>query len=420
MKWVPRNSDKSYKAVRTGSCLPHPVLMALVISLLGIPASPVAGSSGDIPGEPAAILTTILFYSPGCGGCQVVKGVLKEAKLAFGGRINVKMRNIDNIEVYKELIKYEEKYGSKENETLKIFVGSRYIAGPDNIVKKLQQVIKEELAKGSVTYNPGKSDTIGNLVGKEDKKTQAALVPIIGRFRNFRLLAVMGAGLIDGINPCAFTSIVFFISMLTYLGRSRRDILLVGIFFALAVFLTYLMLGLGAFKAIKVFSVSNKISSIITYLTATAAFVLGGYSLYDYIIFKKTQKPSKMKLQLPKAVKRKIQDIMQKKLRSRNLIIGAFVVGFLVSLLEAVCTGQVYLPTIVFVMKEPSLRVHAFFYLVIYNLMFIVPLLLVIAFVFGGLSSTRLISFAEGNLGFTKILLSIVFIGLGVLLVATH
>ena len=64
--------------------------------------------------------------------------------------------------------------------------------------------------------------------------------------------------------------------------------------------------------------------------------------------------------------------------------------GFVVSILEFTCTGQVYLPTILFVTNIPSMRVSATSYLVLYNVMFIVPLLIIFGIVYWGVTSEQL------------------------------
>ena len=59
----------------------------------------------------------------------------------------------------------------------------------------------------------------------------------------------MGAGLLDGLNPCAFATIVFMVNLLLLLGHSRRRILEVGLTYSAAVFVTYLLIGLGLFNS---------------------------------------------------------------------------------------------------------------------------------------------------------------------------
>jgi cytochrome c biogenesis protein CcdA len=100
-----------------------------------------------------------------------------------------------------------------------------------------------------------------------------------------------------------------------------------------------------------------------------------------------------------------------------NLIGTTFIVGFLVSLLEAVCTGQVYLPTIVFILKEPNLRLRAMFYLLLYNFMFIAPLLLILILAIIGKGSKKIEGFFRDRIALIKLFMFILFLGLGVFLI---
>jgi hypothetical protein len=88
---------------------------------------------------------------------------------------------------------------------------------------------------------------------------------------------------------------------------------------------------------------------------------------------------------------------------------AAFTAGILVSLFELACTGQVYLPTIVFVTGMVELRLTAIAYLILYNLMFIVPLVLVFGLTYWGTSSRQLTTFFQAKAGAIKLLTSILF-----------
>ena len=128
-----------------------------------------------------------------------------------------------------------------------------------------------------------------------------------------------------------------------------------------------------------------------------------------------------MLLQLPQNLKVRIHKIMGFFLRDKQksaprLALAALAVGFGVTLVEAVCTGQVYLPTCVLIMQDPEFRVRAAFYLVLYNLMFIVPLIMVFVLALLGYESKGFNDFLKKHLGVMKLLLCLVFLGLFVLL----
>ena len=99
-----------------------------------------------------------------------------------------------------------------------------------------------------------------------------------------------------------------------------------------------------------------------------------------------------------------------------RLLLAALAVGFIVSLLEAVCTGQVYVPTVVLIMQDPALRLKATAYLLLYNLMFVMPLVAVFILALAGCESKAFNDFLKKHLGLTKILLCLVFLGLFILL----
>lgn len=212
---------------------------------------------------------------------------------------------------------------------------------------------------------------------------------IVNRFHAFGTLTVAGAGLLDGINPCAFATIVFFISYMNLVGRGRKEILIAGSAFALAVFVTYLLLGLGTLAFMNYLNRFSIVAKCVYLLAAIATFTLAGLSLCDAVKAKQG-KTKEIMLQLPRALKLRIHKVIWEQTRASGVIAGALVIGFVISALELVCTGQVYLPTITFVTGVDGMRAHAFAYLLLYNLMFIVPLLGVFGCVYWGTTSIQL------------------------------
>jgi len=99
-----------------------------------------------------------------------------------------------------------------------------------------------------------------------------------------------------------------------------------------------------------------------------------------------------------------------------GLFIAAFLSGILVSVLEAVCTGQVYLPTITFILKNSTLKLRALIYFLGYNLMFILPLIIVFLFSLMGVSSSRFSELSRRHSGLVKLLLALLFFLLGFIL----
>ena len=255
------------------------------------------------------------------------------------------------------------------------------------------------------------------LTAQVQRKQSAA----IKRFLSWGLWTVAGAGLIDGINPCAFTVLVFFISFLNFVGYRKRELLVLGIVFIFAVFLTYILLGLGLFKFIQSLEAFAWFSKVIYLGTASLAIILGIFSLYDWYIYRKTGNPEDIKLRLPDFIKQKIHKTIQNASRNKRKALielagAVFLSGFIVSLLESVCTGQTYIPTIAYVFKEPRLRINAFGYLVLYNLMFVLPLVIILIAGLAGVGSEVFSRLMRKYLGTVKLLTAALFFFLGILL----
>lgn len=256
---------------------------------------------------------------------------------------------------------------------------------------------------------------------KQETKIVMPTQDVKTAFSKITFWAIIGAGLVDGINPCAFAVIVFFVSFLTVYKYTRREILVVGSCYCVAVFVAYVLIGLGLFKflyALKGFYWVIKAFYILTAGLCLLFFIL---ALYDFWVYKKTGKSEKMLLQLPTNLKIRIHKIMHFFLREKHdsvwrLAVAALAVGFCVSLVEAVCTGQVYLPTVVLIMQDPNFRFKALLYLLLYNLMFIVPLVAVFGLSVAGYESKVFNDLLKKHLGLTKLLLCVVFLGLFVLL----
>lgn len=244
-------------------------------------------------------------------------------------------------------------------------------------------------------------------------------------FNRLSFFMIAGAGLVDGINPCAFAVIVFFISFLTVYKYTRREIITVGTAYCAAVFVAYVLLGLGAFQFLYAMQGFYYVMWGLKAATVGLCVVFLALSLYDWWHYVRTKDTAGLVLQLPTKYKTFIHKVMHAFLKDRSksvwrLGLAATAVGFVVSLVEAVCTGQVYLPTIVVVLKESGNHFwRAAQYLLIYNLMFVAPLLVVFILALVGYESKTFGGRLKKHLGLAKLLLCAVFVGLLILLIKT-
>ena len=244
-------------------------------------------------------------------------------------------------------------------------------------------------------------------------------------FSQITLWAIIGAGLADGVNPCAFAVIVFFVSFLAAYKYTKKEIIIVGSAYCVAVFLAYVLMGLGAFHVLYAMKAFRYVTLAVQWGMVGLCGVFLLLSIYDFVVYQRTKKSEKMLLQLPTNYKVYIHKVMRFFLKDKHssmwrLLLAAFIVGFVVSGVEAVCTGQVYLPTIVVILKEVNQHFwRATEFLLLYNLMFILPLVLVFVLTLCGKESATFNDWLKKHLGLTKFILCCVFLGLLILLLAT-
>lgn len=182
------------------------------------------------------------------------------------------------------------------------------------------------------------------------------------------LPTVILAALVDAINPCAFTLLLIFIASVTAflqtvegktLQETRGVLYRYGFIYIGAIFFTYLVLGLGFLK-VSAFFAGNHLGSR---LAALAAVLLGLWMVKDALL-----PEMGLRLQAPKRVGVLVQDLARK-----ASLPGMVALGVLVGLCTVPCSGAVYLSVLAMLSLQDTF-LRAFAYLVLYNVLFVLPL----------------------------------------------
>jgi cytochrome c biogenesis protein CcdA/glutaredoxin len=236
----------------------------------------------------------------------------------------------------------------------------------------------------------------------------------------FTLPGMIVAGLVDGINPCAFAVILFLVSYLTLAGNrpggntadrsvpaaQRHQALFSGLAFSAGVYICYFLIGLGLFQMLDALQGWRGVPRIMFNLMGGVCLLFALAAAMDVI--NAHRKGTKgMKFGMPKSLRGVVHRLIRERAGRNMLLIGAFGLGFVVSALELVCTGQIYLPVLIFI-NRTSAGIRSVSCLAIYNLAFILPLLAVVVLGVYGLGSRRLSQWAEKNAIFTRALAGIV------------
>ena len=172
------------------------------------------------------------------------------------------------------------------------------------------------------------------------------------------------AALVDSINPCAFSVLFLSITFLFGLGKSRADIIKAGLAYIFGIFAVYTLIGLGILKVLSLFNIPHLMSLI----GASAIIIFGVISLMNEIF------PNfPIKLKIPKFAYGNIAKLMEKATLPAALLLGG-----VVGLFEFPCTGGPYL-FVLGLLHDQGNALKGFIYLILYNLIFISPLMVILA-----------------------------------------
>ncbi|MBC7255473.1 MAG: hypothetical protein H5T66_05150, partial [Chloroflexi bacterium] len=153
-------------------------------------------------------------------------------------------------------------------------------------------------------------------------------------------------------------------------------------------------------------------------LTALLCLGLAFGSVLDY--FKaKEGRLADMTLKLPESLRNVSKRLIREGTGARRFVLSSFILGLGVSIVELACTGQVYLPTVIFMLGIPEWRARASLALLIYNVMFILPLVVVFLAVYWGTTSQQLIEWMNRHAAAVKLATAVLFVLLAAWLIAS-
>jgi len=187
---------------------------------------------------------------------------------------------------------------------------------------------------------------------------------------NVHFTGVMLAGLVDGVNPCTLNVLLVLLSMCLMVGRKHT--LSIGLTFVLGVVATYFIVGIGLGHVV---APLRRIHSLMA-----AIYLLYGVVLLYLGLFPPSIWLNKLKVALGK----RIGDLR----RPRMGYLAVFFLGVLCSGFEFVCTGQVYLPMVLYLAtQQPQALIGN---LVLYNFAFALPMLVMVGALHAGYDSVAI------------------------------
>lgn len=212
---------------------------------------------------------------------------------------------------------------------------------------------------------------------------------------------IIVTGLLDSFNPCAISLMLIYIGLLFSLKKSRSTIMLFGAFYIGSIYLTYLLMGLGMLKAFQLFGIPD----IIAKIAAIIAIIFGVLNAKEYFF-----PNAPLKIRMPISVRQTAGYWAHK-----ATIPSAIVLGVFIGISQFPCTGAVYLAILGYLQLKVTF-LQGVFYLMIYNLMFVAPLILVFLVATNRLVTERMINWQEKNGRKMHLLLALLMITLGLVI----
>lgn len=277
-------------------------------------------------------------------------------------------------------------------------------------------------------------------------------LPFLGTFafNELALPAVVIGAAIDSINPCAFGVLIFLMTYLTKVFNSRRRALVGGFLYTGAVFATYLLSGIGLMSALRgthpfvfvglalvfiaagfvarhwtrtgeywffgiagfavllafIATVPRELASYGFYWTA--AFIAFSAAVFEIKDFFWYGKGVSMDMSLiPGSSDRikmwteRMEELSQESPRTAMMM--TVLIGFGAAAFELPCTGQVYLVILSLINAGGHGIATWLPWLVLYNLIFVAPLIAITLLMYVGMSSDRIEDWRKRNRRFMRL-----------------
>ncbi len=212
---------------------------------------------------------------------------------------------------------------------------------------------------------------------------------------------LVGAAIIDSINPCAFGVLIFLLAYLFKAFHSRGSVLLHGLTYISAVFLTYLLAGL---LLLPVISQLGRVSTGAYVGIGIILLIFGVLEIKDFFFYGKG--PS---LGIFPSAGKRIELIIR---HITGKLSTSFFLGVFVALVELPCTGAVYLGVLALV-SLAGLTTNNFLLLVIYNLLFVLPLVIILLLIHRGGQTEKFEMWREKYRGYMRLAIGLLLIALG-------
>ena len=217
----------------------------------------------------------------------------------------------------------------------------------------------------------------GPSPGAAGQKSESVIeLPLLGKIDAsngsllYQTIAIAG---IDGFNPCAFFVLFTLLGLLLHVHSRKRLLVIGGIFVFFSGFIYFIFMAAW----LNIFLLAGKIDAV-TAAAGAVALVIAAINIKDFFFFKKG-----ISLVIPEKAKPRLFDRMRRLMKSGSfpsMIAGTVVLAAAANVYELFCTAgfpMVYTRILTLHHLQPG---EYYLYLVLYNVIYVVPLAAIVLF----------------------------------------
>ena len=208
--------------------------------------------------------------------------------------------------------------------------------------------------------------------------------------------------LVDSVNPCAIGVLILLASMLLVL-KSRKELLLYGLLYILAVFATYILAGLGILYFLN--TIPLALSEYISIIVGIVIVIAGLIEMKDYFWYGQG-----ISLAISPKRAKQIHEMTR-----RVTLPGVVLLGVFVAAVELPCTGALYMA--ILLLLSQNFDATAAIMLVWYNLLFVAPLIVILFLIYTGTKVQKVKRWKMQNRATMRLAIGITLVLLGWILI---
>lgn len=221
---------------------------------------------------------------------------------------------------------------------------------------------------------------------------------------NIPLLTI--AALTNGLNPCGVGMMITFLGYLLVFGgknKGKNWVLKVGVVYVLTVFVTYLLTGL-LFYGAAYYLQRWWLASVFKYFVGFALGAAGVVQIKD-VFFPDLP----IHLRMPMKGFQKLTGMMAKASMGVTVLIG-----FLTTVFSTPCMLPLYVGTTAVIARSGLGMASVLGYFLYYNLIFILPLIVILLVMTGGKQIVEMKEWEHKNTKWMRLLLGLALLGVGI------